>query len=370
MRFVAYAIVGLIAFLALHILVVWEYAPHDAIVPDPVRLTRAPSVAGEATLLFAGDTGEVDAALPTLLEKGFEYPFSLTVDLVRDADLAVANLEAPITGGGDEIPVYTKYVYRAPPASAKALAWAGVDLVTLANNHAVDYGRSGIFDTMKNVRAAGVELIGASPSGDGEARRGAIVTIGELRVGVLAYCEDQLLFRVWVDLFARRGHGGVAALTRANLAGDVARLRPQVDLLVVALHAGNDYAPPAASTIDWAERAVDLGADLVVVHHPHVAHPVLLHHGRPILLSLGNYAWGAPGHDDLDYGWLALAHARGRRFDRVELVPLAVQNRRVAFRPEPLDGEERTRAIGKLIDDSRRYGAEMREERGRAIVDL
>jgi poly-gamma-glutamate capsule biosynthesis protein CapA/YwtB (metallophosphatase superfamily) len=368
MKRFGYALACVPIVLALYVFGAWAWAPRET--PwQPVELQRQPFVAGEATLLFAGDTAEIDAALPTLEKKGFEYPFSLTVDLLRDADLAVANLEAPITDGGDRIGVYTHYVYRAPSKSAAALAWAGFDLVTMANNHVVDYGASGIADSAKHLRAAGVEVVGAG-KGDGEARRGAIVTIGDLRVGIVAYCEDQLFFHVWMNLFAKRGHAGAAMLSERNLSDDVARLRPKVDVLIVALHAGYNYTPPRGATRSWAERAIDLGADAVVVHHPHIAHPVALYKGRPILLSIGNFAFGTPGHPMLDYGWLALFHAADKRLDRVELVPLEVQNARVEFRPRPLDGDERDRAISKLIEASQPFGARLHEARGRAILEL
>jgi poly-gamma-glutamate synthesis protein (capsule biosynthesis protein) len=361
---------GVIAWLALHGAIVWSYAPRDSKILDPVTMTRSPSVANEATILFAGDTAEIDRAVPTIIEKGFNYPFSLTVDLIRDADLAVANLEGPISDRNTPLGVYTKYVYRAFPDSAAALAWAGFDLMTLANNHAVDDGRAGIGDTIGLLRKNGIEAIGASATSEAEARRGAIVTIGNLRVGILAYCEDQFFFRVWVDLFARRGRGGVAALTRPNLADDIARLRPQVDILIVTLHAGDNYKPPRASTLRAAERAIDLGADLVVGHHPHVGHPVALHNGKPILLSLGNYVFGTLGKRWLDYGWLATAHLSGKKLDRIELVPIAVQNDRIRYRPFPLDGDERDRAIADLAARSTEYGAKLHAARGRAILDL
>jgi poly-gamma-glutamate capsule biosynthesis protein CapA/YwtB (metallophosphatase superfamily) len=107
-----------------------------------------------------------------------------------------------------------------------------------------------------------------------------------------------------------------------------------------------------------------------VSHHPHVAHPVMLHQGRPILLSLGNYAFGTPGHPMLQHGFLALAHLTGRRLDRVELVPLAVQNARVAFRPAPLDGAELDGVLAKLRAESAPLGADVRIERGRGILYL
>jgi poly-gamma-glutamate synthesis protein (capsule biosynthesis protein) len=341
----------------------------DAERAAPLVITRPVATPGEATLLFAGDTAEVDAALPTLEEKGFQYPFSLTVDLIRDADLAVANLEAPITDGGRRFPLYKDYVYRAPARSAEALAWAGFDVLGLANNHILDYGAEGLADTRALLGRQGIVTVGAGAS-PAEARRGVVAQLGALRVGLLAYCEEQILWRVYVDQFARRGHAGAAALVQADVERDVQRLRAQSDIVIVMLHAGDNYAPPRRSTLEAAERAIDAGADLVVVHHPHVAHPVAVHRGRPILLSLGNYAFGTPGRESLDYGWLALVHARGTALDRVELVPLATQNRRVAYRPEPLHDAELDAALAKMRADSAAYGARLRIDRGRAILDL
>ena len=368
LRAAAWVLCGTIALVALHAAVLMAFDPREQPL-DPVRITRPADRAGEATVLFAGDTAEADRALPSLVKHGYEYPFSLTVDLVRDADLAVANAEAPITDGGRPFPLYKDYVYRAPAASARALAWAGFDVLTLANNHSVDYGAGGLADTIANARSAGMEAIGAGSDG-AEARRGLVAQLGDVRVGLLAYCEKQLLWRVWVDQFARPHHPGVAALVDRDLAADLARLRPQVDVLVVALHAGYNYAPPQPSTVRWAERAIDLGADLVVVHHPHVAHPVQMYKSKPILLSLGNYAFGTPGRDSLDYGWLALARIAGKRLRAVELQPLDVQNRRVEFRPRPLDGEELDRALEAMRRDSAGRGAPVRVESGRVILDV
>jgi poly-gamma-glutamate synthesis protein (capsule biosynthesis protein) len=197
-----------------------------------------------------------------------------------------------------------------------------------------------------------------------------VAQLGGLRVGLLAYCEQQILWRVYVDQFARARHPGVAGLSRRALAEDIARLRPQVDVLVVMLHAGDNYAPPNPAAVRWAERAIDLGADLVVAHHPHVGHPVMLHHGKPILLSLGNYAFGTPGRARLEYGWLAYAHVAGRRLDRIELEPLAVQNRRVDFRPTPLVDDELASVLGRMQAESAARGAQLRIDRGRVILDL
>ena len=299
------------------------------------------------------------------------FPFGSTIDLVRDADVAVANVEAPVTDRGTRFPVYKDYVYRSPAAFAPALAAAGFDVAQLANNHALDYGRDGLADTVEQLRAAGIVAIGAGRDA-AEARRGVVVDVGGLRVGLLAYCERQLLWDVYVGQFARAHRAGVAMAAMPDLARDVARLRARADLVIVSFHVGDNYAPPTAAALAWGRRAIDAGADLVVDHHPHVAHPVALHRGRAILLSIGNYAFGTvgrfdePGGERSAVGLLARAHARrcpagGAAIDRLELLPLAVQNERVHFRPEPLAGAERDATLARLAARSAAYGADLRD---------
>lgn len=382
MRVAGYVLIAALAWVALHGAMVWSWHPRrDAEAATvPLTLARAPSVPREATLLFAGDTAEINAALPVLEVRGLLYPFGSTMDLVRAADLAVANVEAPITDGGTEFPLYKDYVYKAPAASAQALADAGFDVLGFANNHALDWGADGLDDTLAGVARAGLAAIGAGRDA-AEARRGVVADLGGIRVGLLAYCERQFLWDVYVDQFARARHPGVAMAAEPDLDRDVARLRARADLVVVSFHAGDNYAPPRAAQLDWGRRAIDAGADLVVEHHPHVAQPVAMWRGRPILLSLGNYAFGTPGRfgrfraaDALDVGLLAVAHARrcdvGAAFDRVELVPIVVHNERVRFRPEPLAGDELAATLERLRVMSARFGATLTTGGGRAVVAL
>ncbi|MGZ3405417.1 MAG: CapA family protein, partial [Polyangia bacterium] len=348
---------------------------------EPLVVTRAPSTPGQATLLFAGDTALADLALAEIEVRGWLYPFGSTIDLVRGADVAIANHEAPISDGGTPSPLWKGWVYRAPAASARALADAGFDVLELANNHMLDDGFDGLADTLDNAARAGLATVGAGRD-DADARRGVVVDVGGVRVGLLAYCERQLLWDVYVDQFARAHRGGVAMAAEPDLARDVARLRARADLVVVSFHVGENYQPPTRAARRWSERAIDAGADLVVDHHSHVAHPIAMYRGRPIVLSVGNYAFGTQGRfglhrdrDLLDVGLLAFAHARrcaggGAAFDRLELVPIAVHNDRVRFRPEPLAGAELADTLARLGEASRRYGAELRDEAGRGVVTL
>jgi poly-gamma-glutamate synthesis protein (capsule biosynthesis protein) len=336
---------------------------------EPVPLVRAPNRPGHVSVLLLGDTGPGDAAEPTLQAQGYDFPYRATIDLVRGADLAVLNLEMPITDRGSPPTLYKDYIYRARPQAAAGLAWAGIDVVALANNHVIDYGDVGLADTLTALRRQGMVPLGAGLD-EAEARRGVIATLGDVRVGLLAFCQRQPLWEMWVDQFARAGRPGAVALTERALRDDIARLRPQVDVLVVMLHIGYNYRPPADTTIAWSKRAIELGADLVVNHHPHVSHPLMMHRGRPIALSVGNYAFGTPGRPGLNEGLMVFAEIEGHRLERIEIVPLDVQNTRVGFQPRPLIGPELDESLQRLIRASAARGAVLERVGDRAVLHL
>src|SRR6185312_11918451 len=122
------------------------------------------SRAGHASVLLLGDTGPGDAAEGTLRQQGYDYPYRATVDLVRGADLAITNLEMPLTERGSPPTLYKDYIYRARPEAAAALAWAGIDVVSLANNHVIDYGDVGLDDSLTYLHQAGLATLGAGMS--------------------------------------------------------------------------------------------------------------------------------------------------------------------------------------------------------------
>jgi poly-gamma-glutamate synthesis protein (capsule biosynthesis protein) len=335
----------------------------------PERIVREPLRKGRVTLLLAGDTGPGDAAEPTLRARGYDWAYRGTVDLLRGADISVVNLEMPITLRGEPPTLYKDYIYRARPDAAPALAWAGVDVVALSNNHVIDYGDVGLEDTIDAARAAGMVTIGAGRD-EAEARRGLIAQVGDTRIGILDFCQRQPLWELWVDQFARGERPGAAALTERALADDIHRLRAQVDVLVVMLHIGYNYRPPSDAAVAWSRRAVELGADLVVDSHPHIAHPLMAYEGKPIALSVGNYAFGTQGHDELSDGLLVFAEIEDRRLDRIELVPIDVQNRRVDYQPHPLTGTALDESLRRLIAGSRERGATLTRVGDRAVYKL
>jgi len=363
-----------------HLLLLWLWHPLVEI-PPPLRVTlevreeRPPqgtlsaAAPEELTLVFGGDTAPTDAANTVLYQNGFEYPYSATLDLIQSADLAVVNLEAPVTDSLEPFALYKRYVYRVTPEAIPALKWAGVDAVSLANNHLLDYGIHGMRDTLKHLKAAGVVPVGAGPDVSA-ARRGVVFDVRGTRVGLLSYLEDSLMHSLYVRSFAWGRGDGVARLGAAQLKQDLARMRRAADLVVVLAHWGRNYTGITASQKIYGRLMVRYGADAVVGHHPHVYHPVGVVEGKPIIYSLGNYAFGTPGRDWLRHGLMARLVVQKKRLIRVELIPLLVQNNIVQYKPEQLVGEEAEEMLRGLARDSSPHGARISVKNGLGVLQL
>ena len=273
-----------------------------------------PSVAhaqGEGpTLLFGGDVifdDPIDYALRQMhrsRDEAASYE-GLFADLsLSDADLTIVNLETPVAErvrsreDGIDLPVFA-----APRAFLEALAHAGVDAVTLANNHAYDQGVGGLAATLQSASALGVSAIGVGAD-RASAHEARILTARGRRIAIVSATQG-------VNLSARSGEPSgprVALFDEAMLRGAIAAARGRSDLTIAVLH-WTDGAPGEALPTDemtsWCTRAAEAGADLVVGHGPHVPGPRATIHtadGRDVvvLYSLGNLiAAMRAGHDEL-----------------------------------------------------------------------
>lgn len=216
--------------------------------------------------------------------RGRGYPFAAMRDTLRSADIAFGNLECVLADGGEPIP--KKYNFRGRPIGALALAEAGFDIVSVANNHTLDYGREGLAETLTHLRRAKVIPVGAGNT-LAQAHRMQIVRRGGLRIGFLAYLG---MFPPLLPPVTDAPSVAMAYLPR--LRADIRSARSHVDFLVVSMHAGVEHAPsPSARQQAIARAAIEAGADAVVGHHPHVVQQLAFYRGKPIFYSLGNFVF-------------------------------------------------------------------------------
>ncbi|MFO0683983.1 MAG: CapA family protein [Sandaracinus sp.] len=250
------------------------------------------------TLLFGGDVifdDPIDYALRQMhrsRDDAASYASLFEELALGDADLTIVNLETPV---GERVRAredgYDVPVFAAPPAFLDAMARAGVDVVTVANNHAYDQGVTGLEETLAHAQAAGIAAVGAGAD-RARAFEALVRDVGGHRVALVSASEG-------VNLAARAGEPPsprIALLDEALLARAVHEARARSELTIVALHftdAGPESALPTDEMRAWCERAAEAGADLVIAHGPHVPGPretVRTSDGREVvvLTSLGN----------------------------------------------------------------------------------
>jgi poly-gamma-glutamate synthesis protein (capsule biosynthesis protein) len=246
------------------------------------------------TLALAGDV-HFEGHVARLLDGRTLGPISATL---AAADVAMVNLETPLTLRGTRDPkelehADDRYHFRAPPRAMDLLARSGIDVVTVANNHAGDYGVAGLADTLAAARRSGVAVVGAGRDA-AAAYAPHVVEVGELSVAFLG-----------ADTVQREGSAGVwgadadsAGIATARgrrtsaLLASVAAAAETEDLVVVHLHWGKEYqACPTQSQRLLARDLAAAGADVVVGSHAHVLGGAGWSADTYVSYGLGNFAW-------------------------------------------------------------------------------
>jgi len=313
-------------------------------------------------LIVGGDVMLAGRTKPLLAAHGPNYPFASVLPLLERAQVVMANLEGPLASQATRQASERNFSYRVSPLTALSLSDAGINLLTLANNHLMDCGRAGVVETLEILQGANIRTIGAGLD-RASAHAPAIVCTGNGTLGVLGYYWN-------CRCAATSTRPGGAMDDDASLERDISALRRQVDFVVVTSHWGVPYErEPAADVRERARRAIDLGADAVVGHHPHIIQSCEVYRGRPIFYSIGNFAFGS-GNSKAE-GLLVGFRNEAKRLT-VEVYPLYVKNRdpRVCYQPKVLRGGSARRVLQKLIDPGAEPPAELEWDGPRAVLHL
>jgi poly-gamma-glutamate capsule biosynthesis protein CapA/YwtB (metallophosphatase superfamily) len=325
-----------------------------------VVLIPGPLFAREIVINAVGDIMLSGSGTTTLKKKGYDYPFAATTAELHKGDITIGNLESPIARGGKEF-TGKKYRYRCAPQGAPALKSAGFTLVTLANNHMMDFGASALEETRKRLAVAGVGFAGAGQS-LAEARQGIIMNVRGARVAFLAYS-----LTLPDGLYATAGRPGTAPGFYRFYREDIAAARKEADYVLVSFHWGAEStSQPRPYQITAAHRAIDAGADVVIGHHPHVLQGIERYKNGIVFYSLGNFAFGSfSGTADRS---VIARITLGNGVKGVELVPLNVLNREVHFQPRVLSGVKGQKVIDHLTRISAGWNMAVTATDGRFMV--
>lgn len=266
------------------------------------------------TLMFGGDVN-MSHHFAQVNGQNHQLPFANFPEY-RDADLAMVNLENPLTKS-QAIQPGEKMNFKADPSYVNVLTEGGIDIVNLANDQTMNYGKEGFQETLDTLNKSGILPVGAGRNAQ-EARQPRIVEVKGKRIAYLGYADSDL------DV-AKENSAGINGRQNDQIAADIRAIRDQVDWVVVNFHWGVELANyPGDWQIDLARFTIDQGADLVVGHHPHVLQGAEIYQGRPIIYSLGNFIFGGNPRSEYDTATLKVSLKRDRM--KVEFLPVEVKN--------------------------------------------
>jgi poly-gamma-glutamate capsule biosynthesis protein CapA/YwtB (metallophosphatase superfamily) len=242
-------------------------------------------------LAAGGDVTPGEGVSEAVARHGDAYPWTGVAGVFRAADLATVNLEGVISSRG--VAAAKEYVFRGGPGLLRGAARvAGIDVVTVANNHSLDYGREAFLDTLATAGANGLRTIGGGATLD-LARRPAIVDKGGVRIALLGYSDVRPL-----GFDAGPDWAGTTRADPITIAADVSAARRRADVVVVWFHWGEELQrEPNGDQRALAGSALSAGASVVLGAHPHVLQPVTRQGRKLVAWSLGNLVFpsGSPG---------------------------------------------------------------------------
>lgn len=267
-------------------------------------------------------------------------------NVLKSADVAMVNLECPITMRGR--PVTKPYNFRMQPRFLSALTSAGIDVVNIANNHIYDFGKIGLYDTISYLDSAGVDFVGAGRNA-AQAHAPAIITVRGMHVAFLGY------YGGGEAPCATKTRAGVAGRSIESIRSDIASVRHDYPgaYVVVNLHWGTEKAEiPDPEQIEFAHTVIEAGANLIIGHHPHVLQGIESYRSGVIVYSLGNFIFGGRNSETYD---TALFEARwDNKGVNYRLIPIRIER----WQARELQGEDsesvlaHVRQLSKIFPES------------------
>lgn len=288
---------------------------------------------GEAvTFAFGGDMN-FEGSTATRLANDPASVFGPVSAVLSEADLAVTNLETAVTKGGGS-PVGKQFTFRTGPEAFDALTAAGIDVVSMANNHGMDYGESGFVESLQVKEETGFPIVGIGANAD-EAFAPHIAEVKGQRIAIIGATQvlDGSFIQSWT---ATDNHAGLAsAKLEDRMVQAVSDSRKVADTVVVFLHWGTETETcPNKAQVGLTPKLVEAGADIIVGGHQHrvasggFSGSAFVHYG------LGNFLFRANSEQGSRSGVLKVT-ATGRRIDNFEWVPARING---ANQPIPAEG--------------------------------
>lgn len=309
------------------------------------QLGNEPAPDNAFTVTMVGDI-ILGRTVHTIMTRRNDYaaPFRLVADELNKSDLTIGNLECSLS---DTIPPpddpYT-FEFMTFTAGAQGLRLAGIDGVSQANNHSMNFGAGGMRDTLAALDTAGIRHFGIGETID-QAHEPAIFDVRGTRVAFLGY--DGI---TGDTNGATRNSAGTMPLVAELLVEGVKAASKRADIVIPFIHWGVEYTlTPTDEQRALARRAIDAGATMVAGSHPHWVQGIEEYRGQPIVYSLGNFVFDQDWSPETKQGLIMHLVFQGPRLAALRLVPVLIEN---FYQPRIVTGEEMTVILDRVWNSS------------------
>jgi len=241
-------------------------------------------------IILTGDL-MLDRGVEYMIEKqgkgDFKFPFLKIADYFKKADIVFGNLEGVISDKGTKIG--SIYSFRVNPKAIEGLVSANFNVLSLANNHALDYGKDALQDCLTRLKDYGISYVGAG-SNRTEAFSLIIKEVNNTKIGFLAYTD--LGPEVWKAKEESSGIAWIQDYDLEEIKKVIQEAKNKVDVLIVSLHSGKEYVQELTLfQVNFVKIATESGADIIAGHHPHVIQKDEKQGQKYIFYSLGNFVF-------------------------------------------------------------------------------
>ncbi|MEW6525130.1 MAG: CapA family protein [Spirochaetota bacterium] len=299
-------------------------------------------------MLFIGDMMFEWAVKDIMQRYGTDYPLKKVKPFFQSFDFVMANLESPLTNNRTSL-VYQKYIFKAPPSIAFVIADAGITAVTLANNHMLDYGGTGLLDTLTSLSDAKVLYAGAGKN-ETTASLPVMHQLGPARIAVLCYTQ------ISSKEMIAKNNPGINFFELKKAQSDIKKYR-FCDSVIINIHWGNEYFYyPSSKQIDIAHALINAGADAIIGHHPHVYQGIEIYKNKPVIYSLGNFLFGSMHEGINDNIACALYMSGNGKIIKMHIYAIKGIYTDGIIQPEVLEGPSAIKVFDHVLEISKPLG--------------
>jgi len=268
-----------------------------------------PKDVGSTTLTFVGDIMLSRDVGKIINKYNPEFPFLKIQDSISKADIAFANLESPISSRGEKLE--KKYTFRADPKVIDGLNFAGFDVLSLANNHALDYGTIVLEDTLEILSENNMNYIGIKQESEINSDP-LIIEKNGVKFAFLAYYDIDHMKNVYK--FNRDWYPQPRILNEESLIKDIQNTKNKADIIIISFHWGDEYNFIHNKRQEKiAHLAIDNDANIIIGHHPHVLQEIEEYKEGLIAYSLGNFIFDQWSHEGVKDSVILEVEIRDKR---------------------------------------------------------